>query len=94
MFDFYSQCSEHERSVAFSKPETLPTWPDVFRQIRNDEIEVRLYKVFSETPLSLFAADLAEKFRRWRFNLLHQPVKRVRVPRHYLPLKRHSPVHR
>ena len=94
MFDVYSQCSAHTRSVGFSHPETLPTWPEMVRQNRDTEIEMRLFKVFSESPLSLFVANLAVHFQRWQQNLGRQPVKQPRVYRHYLPLKRHSTVQR
>ena len=94
MFDIYSQCSTHTRTEAFSHPETLPTWVDLVRQSRETDIEVHLYRAFSERPLSLFAASLLAGFRRWQLQLSHRPARQARIRGHYLQVKRHSPVHR
>ena len=95
MFDVYSQCSTHARSIAYSQPKTLPTWPDMVRQSREADNEIRLYGAFSESPLASFVASLSARFQRWQQTLWSQPVRRIRVHRHYyLPVKRHSPVHR
>jgi hypothetical protein len=80
--------------VAFLHPKTLPTWPDMVRQSRDTDMEVSLYKASSESPLSLFVANLSARFHRWQLNLGHRPAKRVWVHRHYLPVKRHSQIHR
>lgn len=95
MFDVYSQCSVHARSAAFLHPETLPTWPDMAKQNREADIEVRLYRDFSENPFSQFAASVSARFQRWQQTIWSQPVKRARVHRtYYFPAKRRSPVHR
>jgi hypothetical protein len=94
MFDFYSQSSANTRTVAFLNPKTLPTWPDMVRQSRDTDVAANLYKASSESPLSLFVASLSARFHRWQLNLGYRPAKRVRVQRHYLPVKRHSPIHR
>jgi hypothetical protein len=94
MFDIYSQCSTHTRIEAFSHPETLPTWMNLVRQTREADQEAHLCRVFSASPLSLFAASLLAGFQRWQFQLFHRSARQARSRGHYLPLKRHSPVHR
>lgn len=94
MFDAYSQSSMYVRCVAFSHSKTPTTWPDVVRWNRDTDTEGHLYQVFSESALSRFVTNLSAHFQHWQRILRRQPVKRTRVYRHYLPVKRHSLVHR
>lgn len=94
MFDFYSQSSAHTRKVVFLHPKSLPTWPGMVSQSRDNDMEVSLHKASSESPLSLFVADLSARFHRWQLNFAQRPAKQVRVRRHYLPVKRHSSAQR
>jgi hypothetical protein len=92
MFDVYSNCRADARSVAFSHPETLTTWPDMVRQNRDIDIDIRLYEVFCKSSLSVFAANSSVRFQHWLGNIWHRPARRVHRP--YLPLKHRSPFHR
>jgi hypothetical protein len=94
MFDIYSHCSTNTRIEVFSHPETLPTWVNLARQSRETDIEIRLYKVLSESQLSLFVAKLLAGFRHWQLQLSRRSARQTRIRGHYLPIKHHSPVHR
>jgi hypothetical protein len=90
MFDPYSELRSNLRAAAFLHPRTQTTWPDMVRQSRNEDIEVRLRRAYSEG----FAAGLMSRFLGWQSNLLHRPARQVQIDEQYLPLKRHFPVHR
>ena len=99
MFDTYSTSRENARFVVALHPELQPTWPDMVRQRCDADmvpvphgIEARLYRAFSESPLSIFVTGIPARLRRWLPNSWRRPARRVYG--HYLPLKRHSPVHR
>ena len=66
MFDFYSQCTEHARLVAWLHPNTLPTWPDTVRQCHDADIDANLHRAGSKNPLSVFASGLSAPVRRPR----------------------------
>jgi hypothetical protein len=94
MFDFYAQSSAHTRSVSFLHPKTSQAWPDMVRQSRDTDIADSLYKTSSDSPLSRFIAYIAASFHNWQLHLGHQPGKQVQSHKLYLPVKRHSTIHR
>jgi hypothetical protein len=94
MFDAYSQCSAHARSVAASHAETPATWPEMVRQSQAEDLETHGARVFSENPLAVFADRLLAAFRRWQAQLSPRSSRQAWTHRHYLPAKRHSPAHR
>ena len=49
MFDFYSQCTQHTRLVAYLHPNTPSTWAEAARQSHDADVDTRGYRA-SERP--------------------------------------------
>jgi hypothetical protein len=82
------------RERTYMKNSDPTAWPDMVRQNRDSDVDLRLYKVHHENLMVSLAASLAGGLLRLLSNLLHVPARLMRQERGNLPMERHSPVDR
>jgi hypothetical protein len=74
MYDPNSILNEHAK-LNDQRP---TTWPDVVRQNRDSDVDLRLYKVYHESWLSVLAGGVAKGLSLFLSSLLRLPVRNTR----------------
>ncbi len=92
MFDFYSQCTQHARLVAFLHPETPSTWPEMSRHAHETDMDNRMYGVASEKPVLFVRYRFLSAWTARRLHRRQLPANRPMVHSQGLPVKHNSPV--
>lgn len=81
------------RERTYTKNSNPTTWPDVVRQNRDSDVDLRLYKVHHENGLSLLAGGVAKGLGHFLSSLLHWLARQSRHEARGMTQK-HFPVDR
>ncbi len=92
MFDFYSQCTQHARLVAFLHPETPSTWPEISRQAHEADVDTRPDNSTSGKPVRFVRYTFLGAWIALRLHRRQMPASRQAVHSPGLPVKQNSPV--
>ena len=90
MFDFFPQCTQYARFVAWSHPKTLATWPDGIRRHHDDDTDTLVSGTLTEKPTVFVRYRLVSGRPALRLNLQCSPARRIWAKTYCLLVKRHS----